>query len=387
MRAVKPPSPPMNGESLWPRVAGLPLVIDACEYDRLHAVLAYEFERITTHVRLVGAGADGLGEDVSVFREDGTALHEKRPSLPLAGEWTLAGFCDHLATLELWPAPPEWEVALRLRRWAFESAALDLALRQAGRPLHEVLGLEPQPVRFVNSLGLGKEPSIEPVRRRPGHLRVELEAHTGGAGESPAHRLDRRLLAEAKRVDEAHRVRLQPEHTVQRPAGLAQREVERRGLERPLAKAQRPIPLRRLSPQLERCEMLTEAGQRPLALERQRGPRLVQRGAVLAEHGDVLAQPVDAGAEEPHVRRDALELVREDSVQALVLARLDHERKPREPRPQRLAVHRGAPRVRRHHASFMGSSYLSWWPSRCDRTEAPISSVERGSLLQVHLAQ
>src|SRR4051812_20096653 len=83
--------------------------------------------------RLVGAGADGLGEDVSVFREDGTTLHEARPALPLEGEWTLAGFCDHLATLELWPQPPEWEAALRWRNWAFESAALDLALRQAGR--------------------------------------------------------------------------------------------------------------------------------------------------------------------------------------------------------------------------------------------------------------
>jgi hypothetical protein len=114
----------MNGESLWPRLAGLSLIIDACEYDRLHAVLAHEFERITTHVRLVGAGADGLGEDVSVFREDGTALHETRPSLPVEGEWTLAGFCDHLARLELWPEPPEWDVALRFRNWAFESAAL-----------------------------------------------------------------------------------------------------------------------------------------------------------------------------------------------------------------------------------------------------------------------
>jgi hypothetical protein len=38
-------SPTINGESLWPRLAGLPLVIEACEYERLHAVLAYEFER------------------------------------------------------------------------------------------------------------------------------------------------------------------------------------------------------------------------------------------------------------------------------------------------------------------------------------------------------
>jgi L-alanine-DL-glutamate epimerase-like enolase superfamily enzyme len=166
MAAVNSASSKMNCESLWPRLAELPLVIEACEYDRLHAVLAYESERITTHVRLVGAGAGGLGEDVSVFREDGTTLHESRPSLPLEGEWTLAGFCEHLAALELWPQPPEYDVLLRCRQWAFESAALDLALRQAGRSLHDVLGLDPQPVRFVNSLGLGKEPSIEPVRRR-----------------------------------------------------------------------------------------------------------------------------------------------------------------------------------------------------------------------------
>jgi hypothetical protein len=169
----------MNGESLWPRLAELSLVIEACEYDRLHAVLAYGFERITTHVRLVGAGADGLGEDVSVYREDGTALHQTRPSLPLEGEWTLAGFCDHVATLELWPQPPEWDGALRCRNWAFESSALDLALRQAGRSLHDVLGIKPQPVRFVNSLGLGEEPSIEPLRRRlarsPG-VRFKLDA-------------------------------------------------------------------------------------------------------------------------------------------------------------------------------------------------------------------
>ncbi len=166
-------------ESLWPRVAELPLVVESCEYDRLHAVLSHEFQRVTTHVRLVGADADGLGEDISVHVEDGSSLHETQPALPLAGEWTLAGFCDHLATLALWPEPPEWDGALRYRNWAFESAALDLALRQAGRSLHEVLGLEPQPVRFVNSLGLGKAASIEPVRRRlarsPG-VRFKLDA-------------------------------------------------------------------------------------------------------------------------------------------------------------------------------------------------------------------
>jgi L-alanine-DL-glutamate epimerase-like enolase superfamily enzyme len=169
-----------DGESLWPQVAELPLAIDGCGYERMHAVLAYGFERATTEVRLAGAGLDGVGEDVSPFREDGTTLHETRPELRLAGDWTLGGFCDRLATLDLWPEPPEWDVALRFRRWAFESAALDLALRQAGRPLHEVLGLEPRAVRFVNSLGLAKEqPSIEPLRRRMARsrgVRFKLDA-------------------------------------------------------------------------------------------------------------------------------------------------------------------------------------------------------------------
>ena len=176
----------MNGESLWPRLADLPLVVESCEYDRLHAVLTSEFTRVTTQVRLIGAGADGLGEDISLEEEDGTSLHEAPPTLGLEGEWTLASFSDHLATLDLFVKPPEWEAAPRYRRWAFESAALDLALRQAGRALHEVLALEPQPLRFVNSLGLGKEPSIEPVRRRlarsPG-VRFKLDAEATWAPE------------------------------------------------------------------------------------------------------------------------------------------------------------------------------------------------------------
>jgi L-alanine-DL-glutamate epimerase-like enolase superfamily enzyme len=173
-------------ESLWPRLAELPLIVESCEYERLHAVLAYESERVTTHVRLVGAGADGLGEDISIDVEDGSALHETQLALPLAGQWTLAGFCDRLATLELFSQPPEWEAARHYRNWAFESAALDLALRQAGRPLHDVLGLEPRPVRFVNSLGLGEQPSIEPVRRRLARspdVRFKLDAE---ASWSPA---------------------------------------------------------------------------------------------------------------------------------------------------------------------------------------------------------
>jgi hypothetical protein len=39
-----------HGESLWPRWAELPLVVEGCEYDRLHRMVAHAFERVTTHV-------------------------------------------------------------------------------------------------------------------------------------------------------------------------------------------------------------------------------------------------------------------------------------------------------------------------------------------------
>jgi hypothetical protein len=51
------------------------------------------------------------------------------------------------------------------RRWAFESAALDLALRQDGRSLADALGLTPGPIRFVVSLRLGEPSSVEPIRK------------------------------------------------------------------------------------------------------------------------------------------------------------------------------------------------------------------------------
>src|SRR5262245_6025994 len=51
-------------------------------------------------------------------------------------------------------------------------------------------------------------------RRPPGRLPVELESDTGRAGEPAADGLDRRLLAEAERVDEPHRLGRQVEDVV-----------------------------------------------------------------------------------------------------------------------------------------------------------------------------
>jgi hypothetical protein len=146
-------------ESLWKRIADLPLVVESHALERLEAPAPAE--RVTTHVRLRGRGADGLGEDVHPFADAHEALAAAAPALPLEGEWTLATFVDHLAGVDLRPEPPQWDMARRWRTWAFESAALDLALRQARLGLPAVLGCEPAPVRFVNSMGLGDPPEFE----------------------------------------------------------------------------------------------------------------------------------------------------------------------------------------------------------------------------------
>jgi hypothetical protein len=48
------------------------------------------------------------------------------------------------------------EVSRLYRRWAFESAALDLALRQAGRPLAQAVSRDARPVNFVVSMRLAE---------------------------------------------------------------------------------------------------------------------------------------------------------------------------------------------------------------------------------------
>jgi hypothetical protein len=159
-------------------LAGLPVEIEHYELEPLEMEVSSEFTRLSTVVRLHGAGEEGVGEDVTYDALDHVANQDAGPVLPLAGSQTLASFSARLAELELFPAPPVRDVSHLYRRWAFESAALDLALRQAKTTLGAALDREPRPVTFVVSLRLGGPPSIEPVRRRleryPG-LRFKLD--------------------------------------------------------------------------------------------------------------------------------------------------------------------------------------------------------------------
>ncbi|MCU0306948.1 MAG: hypothetical protein MUE51_04105 [Thermoleophilia bacterium] len=148
----------------YARIRDLPLTIEAVRIDRHAREVSSGFERVTTVVTLSGAGHSGLGEDVAYEAEEHDRLHAA--GLPdLTGATTIGGFAARLDGLDLFPTPPEREVSRNFRRWALESAALDLALRQAGLPLHEVLGRTPRPVRFVVSTRLGEPATTAPVER------------------------------------------------------------------------------------------------------------------------------------------------------------------------------------------------------------------------------
>jgi L-alanine-DL-glutamate epimerase-like enolase superfamily enzyme len=165
---------------LYELVAGLPLTVDGYALEGLERAVSSGFTRKSTVIRLRGGGEEGVGEDVTYDAELQEAQQELGPVLELAGEWTSGSFSDRLGELDLFPAGvPGFDVYRRYRRWGFESAALDLALRQAGRPLHAVLGREPRPVRFVVSSRLGEPPSLAPVASRLARypaLRFKLDA-------------------------------------------------------------------------------------------------------------------------------------------------------------------------------------------------------------------
>ncbi len=166
--------------STFELLAGLPLRIDGYTLQGLRANVSSGFERLSTVVHLQGDGQAGVGEDVVYEPADHIAFQEAGPVLDLAGDYALGEFCTLIDSLDLFPVAPErGEVSRLYRRWTFHSAALDLALRQAGQPLHAVLEREARPVTFVVSLRLGEPATLEPVTSRLAAyagLRFKLDA-------------------------------------------------------------------------------------------------------------------------------------------------------------------------------------------------------------------
>ena len=143
--------------STFDRVRDLPLLVERVELEP-HALALKHMTRRTTVVHLHGDGHEGVGEDVS-YEED-LQLAFTDDALPsLAGSHTLAEFSALVAD------QPGY------RPWGLESAALDLALRQAGLSLAEVVGREPQPVRFAVS-----QSAVSEWRELYPEIRLKLDA-------------------------------------------------------------------------------------------------------------------------------------------------------------------------------------------------------------------
>ncbi|MFC7201729.1 hypothetical protein [Halospeciosus flavus] len=153
--------------TFYDRVKELPLVVDSVDLVQHRMDTSSGFERVSTVVELHGDGVVGRGEDVTYDAEDHEALVETAPEFPhLKGEFTLQTFSERLDEVDLWPEPPERETSRHYRRWAFESAALDLALRLEGADLGDVLGREYDPVRFVVSTRLPEGEDGSPTAER-----------------------------------------------------------------------------------------------------------------------------------------------------------------------------------------------------------------------------
>lgn len=157
--------------SLWDSVAGLEVRVDGYALERRESQTPSGWTRVTTTVVVEGEGATGQGEDVNYGADD----HDHVPGgLMLAGTWSLDDVSRRLDELELWDGDPENHTGQDHRRWAFESALFDLALRQNELSLGKALGRQELPVRFVVSTRAAPDRWLEVEPR----LEFKLDAET-----------------------------------------------------------------------------------------------------------------------------------------------------------------------------------------------------------------
>jgi L-alanine-DL-glutamate epimerase-like enolase superfamily enzyme len=154
----------------YDRLAALPISVESYEFEDRDREYSPEFTRASTIIHMKGGEEEGLGEDVIYDVLDHIAMRDAGPVHDLTGPGTLGELCELLGELDLFgDAPPVRDASRHYRRWAFESAALDLALRQGGLSFAEAVGREASPVTFVNStrLSRGDRPSTaDPIRKR-----------------------------------------------------------------------------------------------------------------------------------------------------------------------------------------------------------------------------
>ncbi|MFB6203923.1 MAG: hypothetical protein ABEK01_05525 [Candidatus Nanohaloarchaea archaeon] len=162
---------------LYEAVKDLELKITEFDTRQKEKNVSKDFTRRTTVVEVSGNGHTGRGEDVIYENEK-----HIYPEMEIEGSYSFDGFSRSLEEKRLFPGEMEADETQRnYRRWAVESAVLDLALKQNGEDLGSVLGMDYSPVRFVASPGMdGKQIELleEFTSREPG---VEFKLDVSGS--------------------------------------------------------------------------------------------------------------------------------------------------------------------------------------------------------------
>jgi hypothetical protein len=193
------PLVPAARASTYARLAHLPVVIDRCELQPLVRDTSSGFTKVSLVVRLAGGSHTGEGEDITWDQIDQIELLRGGGDLTfLHGARTFDELSTLLGLANLFPVPPIRDSARFYRRWAFESAALDLALRQNGLSLQDAVSRTARPVNFVASVRIGDPPSLAGIHawlaQNP-DLRFKLDPTPGWDDDTIA------ALARLDRVD------------------------------------------------------------------------------------------------------------------------------------------------------------------------------------------
>ncbi|CAI49901.2 uncharacterized protein NP_3620A [Natronomonas pharaonis DSM 2160] len=185
---------------LYDAVAGLDLNVDEYSLERRERDTSSGFTRMTTIVSLRGDGCVGRGEDVTYDTDAHLSLRDSGTAFDITGEYTLDSFSEALSGIDVFHGETPGQTVFRnYRRWAFESAALDLALKQADTNLADRLDRSYDPVRFVVSTRLEEPPTGDRVLEwldRDSDLEFKLDP----TSEWPAEAIERLAATDAVRI-------------------------------------------------------------------------------------------------------------------------------------------------------------------------------------------
>jgi hypothetical protein len=172
----------------WERLRDLALNVTAVQIQEMAMVTGPQWTRRTRRIQFEGPGRvgpalfSGAGEDVSWAEVSPDEILTLYPEDLLC--WK-GSFGDWSARLDAREQTPAYQSLASARlsepdylRWALESAAMELALRQIQTSLEEVLQRPAAPLHFCLSMGLGQPPSTNTVRawREHGDYRFKLDA-------------------------------------------------------------------------------------------------------------------------------------------------------------------------------------------------------------------